>query len=203
MDITPNYNLLLGRAWLHPIGVIPSTLHKKMKIPWTGGIAVVLGNGEILASFVDLKEEMSFKWVVLSLWTWLTMDWRVKGTLWICSHIVAMRWLQWWKIWDTCLVWVLEKKGEGGEIPHLQDSTDQGRFRIYRKATQKSRWIENLLRMYRVDNKHRNLARWIDLAVEKVSSSCWEDRSKVFQWRKNTQDESNKIATQISIQAAC
>ena len=29
MDITPNYNLLLGRAWLHPIGVIPSTLHKR------------------------------------------------------------------------------------------------------------------------------------------------------------------------------
>ena len=27
MDITPNYNLLLGRARLHPIGAIPSTLH--------------------------------------------------------------------------------------------------------------------------------------------------------------------------------
>ena len=27
MDITPNYNLLLRRAWLHPIGAIPSTLH--------------------------------------------------------------------------------------------------------------------------------------------------------------------------------
>ena len=27
MDTTPNYNLLLGRAWLHLIGVIPSTLH--------------------------------------------------------------------------------------------------------------------------------------------------------------------------------
>ena len=32
MDITPN-NLLLGRAWLHPIGAIPSFLHQKMKIP--------------------------------------------------------------------------------------------------------------------------------------------------------------------------
>ena len=28
------------------------------------------------------------------------------------------------------------------------------------------------LRICRADNKHRNLARWIDLAVEKVSSSC-------------------------------
>ena len=27
MDIIPNYNLLLGRAWLHPNGVIPFSLH--------------------------------------------------------------------------------------------------------------------------------------------------------------------------------
>ena len=27
MDITPNYNLLLGKAWLHPIRAISSTLH--------------------------------------------------------------------------------------------------------------------------------------------------------------------------------
>ncbi|KAK9996712.1 hypothetical protein SO802_021398 [Lithocarpus litseifolius] len=59
MDITPNYNFLLGRAWLHPIGVIPSTLHQKMKIPWKGGIAVVLGDGEILAPICGLKEDLS------------------------------------------------------------------------------------------------------------------------------------------------
>ena len=34
MDITPKYNLLLGRAWLHPNGAILSSLHQKMKIPW-------------------------------------------------------------------------------------------------------------------------------------------------------------------------
>ena len=56
MDITPNYNLLLGRAWLHPIRVIPSSLHQKMKIPWKGGIAVVLGDGEILAPVCGLEE---------------------------------------------------------------------------------------------------------------------------------------------------
>ena len=33
MDITPNYNLLMGKAWLHPNGAIPSSLHQKMKIP--------------------------------------------------------------------------------------------------------------------------------------------------------------------------
>ena len=27
MDITTNYNLFLGRAWLHPNGAIPSSLH--------------------------------------------------------------------------------------------------------------------------------------------------------------------------------
>ena len=37
MDITHNYNLLLGRAWLHPNGAIPSSLHQTMKIPWKGG----------------------------------------------------------------------------------------------------------------------------------------------------------------------
>ena len=32
MDITPNYNLLSRRAWLHLIGAIPSSLHQNMKI---------------------------------------------------------------------------------------------------------------------------------------------------------------------------
>ena len=49
MDIIPNYNLLLGKACLHPNGAIPSSLHQKIKIPWKGRIAVVLGNVEILA----------------------------------------------------------------------------------------------------------------------------------------------------------
>jgi len=56
MDITPNYNLLLGRAWLHPIGAITFSLHQKMKIPWKGGIVVVFGDGEILAPVCGLKE---------------------------------------------------------------------------------------------------------------------------------------------------
>ena len=30
MDITLNYNILLGRAWLHPNRAIPSSLHQKM-----------------------------------------------------------------------------------------------------------------------------------------------------------------------------
>ena len=61
MDITPNYNLLLGRAWLYPTGAIPSSLHQKMKIPWKGGIVVVLGDGEILVLIYGLEEGVSSK----------------------------------------------------------------------------------------------------------------------------------------------
>ena len=56
MDITPDYNLLLGKAWLHPIKAIPFSLHQKMKVPWKGGIAIVIGDDEILASFCGLEE---------------------------------------------------------------------------------------------------------------------------------------------------
>ena len=56
IDITPNYNLSLGRASFHPNGAIPSSLHQKMKIPWKGGIAIVLGDGEILAPVYGLEE---------------------------------------------------------------------------------------------------------------------------------------------------
>ncbi|KAK9998030.1 hypothetical protein SO802_017633 [Lithocarpus litseifolius] len=56
MDITPNYNILLGKACLHPIGVIPSSLHQKLKIPWKRGITVVIGDGEILAHVCGLEE---------------------------------------------------------------------------------------------------------------------------------------------------
>ena len=56
MDITPDYNLLLGKAWLHPIKAIPFSLHQKMKVPWKEGIAIVIGDDEILASFCGLEE---------------------------------------------------------------------------------------------------------------------------------------------------
>ena len=56
MDITPNYNLHLGRARLHPIGAIPSSLQQKMKIPWKGGIAIVFDDDEILALVYGLEE---------------------------------------------------------------------------------------------------------------------------------------------------
>ena len=31
MDINPTYSCLLGRLWIHLVGVVPSTLHQKLK----------------------------------------------------------------------------------------------------------------------------------------------------------------------------
>ena len=55
MAITLNYNLLLGRAWLHPTKAIPFILYQKIRIPWKGGIAMVLGDGEILTPVCGLE----------------------------------------------------------------------------------------------------------------------------------------------------
>ena len=34
MDIDTKYNLLLGRHFIHMVGVVPSTLHQMMKLVW-------------------------------------------------------------------------------------------------------------------------------------------------------------------------
>ena len=31
MDINPSYNCLLGRPWIHMVGMVPFTLHQKLK----------------------------------------------------------------------------------------------------------------------------------------------------------------------------
>ena len=38
------YTAILGRPWIHAMGVIPSTLHVKVKFHTKQGIAVVKGN---------------------------------------------------------------------------------------------------------------------------------------------------------------
>jgi len=91
MDITPNYNLLLGRAWHHPIGAIPSSLHQKMNIPWKGGIAVVLN--DILAPVCRLEEGGSK--LQMNVFEFVNMvDYGLKDKMYImdlvqyCSHEV-------------------------------------------------------------------------------------------------------------------
>ena len=38
------YTAILGKPWIHAIGVVPSTLHVKVKFPIKHGVAVVRGN---------------------------------------------------------------------------------------------------------------------------------------------------------------
>lgn len=38
------YTAILGRAWIHAIGAVPSTLHVKVKFRTEQGIAIIRGN---------------------------------------------------------------------------------------------------------------------------------------------------------------
>ena len=111
MDITPDYNLLLGKAWLHPIKAIPFSLHQKMKVLWKGGIAIVIGDGEILASFCGLEEGGSelqisgFEFVNMTDYG-LKDEWYTTNLLPYCSHkVIAMIKKHgvhvWYKSWKT------------------------------------------------------------------------------------------------------
>jgi len=47
--------LLNTTVEFHPTKAIPFILHQKIRIPWKGGIAMVLGDGEILAPVCGLE----------------------------------------------------------------------------------------------------------------------------------------------------
>jgi len=63
MDINPAYNCLLGRPWIHAQGVVPSTLHQKLKFAVGGLLVIVSGEEDILVScpfsapYVETTEE--------------------------------------------------------------------------------------------------------------------------------------------------
>ena len=50
MDINPAYNCLLARPWIHSVGVVPSTLHQKLKFVVGGQHIIVSGEEDILVS---------------------------------------------------------------------------------------------------------------------------------------------------------
>ncbi|OVA11235.1 G-patch domain [Macleaya cordata] len=52
MDIEANFNLLLGRPWLHQNNAVASTLHQRVKFPHEGKIVVIFGD-------VDEVQEMA------------------------------------------------------------------------------------------------------------------------------------------------
>ena len=63
MDINPAYSCLLGRPWIHSVGVVPSTLHQKLKFVVEGHLVIVSGEEDILVScpssmpYVEAAEE--------------------------------------------------------------------------------------------------------------------------------------------------
>ena len=45
------YSCLLGRPWIHSVGVVPSTLHQKLKFVVEGQLIIVSREEDILVSF--------------------------------------------------------------------------------------------------------------------------------------------------------
>jgi len=48
MDILPAYSCLLGRPWIHTAGVVPSTLHQKLKFVIDDKLIIVSGEEDLV-----------------------------------------------------------------------------------------------------------------------------------------------------------
>ncbi|XP_052723845.1 uncharacterized protein LOC128193782 [Vigna angularis] len=63
MDILPAYSCLLGRPWIHSAGVVPSTLHQKLKYIMGDKLIIVSGEEDLLVSgpsstrYIEAAEE--------------------------------------------------------------------------------------------------------------------------------------------------
>ena len=63
MDITPNYNCLFGRPWIHSEGAVLSSLHQKVKFVMNGRSVTINAEEDIIATtsteapYVDIDEE--------------------------------------------------------------------------------------------------------------------------------------------------
>jgi len=63
MDILPAYSCLLGRPWIHSAGVVPSTLHQKLKFMFNDKLIIVSGEEDFLVSgplptpYIEIAEE--------------------------------------------------------------------------------------------------------------------------------------------------
>ena len=70
MDISSSYNCLLGRPWIHIAGVVPSTLHQKIKFMIEGQLVCIAAEKDMItatssrAPYVEADEkamECSFR----------------------------------------------------------------------------------------------------------------------------------------------
>ncbi|XP_052728311.1 uncharacterized protein LOC108320289 [Vigna angularis] len=63
MDILPAYSCLLGRPWIHSAGVVPSTLHQKLKYIMGDKLIIVSGEEDLLVNgpsstrYIEAAEE--------------------------------------------------------------------------------------------------------------------------------------------------
>ncbi|XP_031737546.1 uncharacterized protein LOC116402435 [Cucumis sativus] len=63
MEITPTYSFLLGRPWIHSAGVVPSTLHQKLKFIVGSKMICLMGEEDFLITkpistpYVEATEE--------------------------------------------------------------------------------------------------------------------------------------------------
>jgi hypothetical protein len=64
MDIHSAYSCLLGRPWIHEVGVVTSTLHQKLKFVKNGKLVIVGGEKAVLVShlssfsYVEAEDEV-------------------------------------------------------------------------------------------------------------------------------------------------
>ena len=50
MDISPSYNCLLGRSWIHIAGAVPSTLHQKIKFVTEGKLVCIAAEEDMITA---------------------------------------------------------------------------------------------------------------------------------------------------------
>ena len=64
MDISPSYNCLLGRPWIHIAGAVPSTLHQKIKFVTEGQLVCIAVEEDMItaaslgAPYVEANEKV-------------------------------------------------------------------------------------------------------------------------------------------------
>ena len=69
MDISPFYNCLLGRPWIHIAGAVPSTLHQKIKFVIEGQLVYVSAEEDMIAAISSRGTICGDRWNVhSSLW---------------------------------------------------------------------------------------------------------------------------------------
>ena len=66
MDINPFYNCLLGRPWIHMAGVVPSTLHEKVKFVVEESMIKVVAKEDMIANTTTTVPYLEVKKMLLS-----------------------------------------------------------------------------------------------------------------------------------------